>query len=133
MKRNPRVTVVGIDGGTWKLLKPLMQDGVMPNLARLVEGGASGDLRSTLPPWTPTAWSSFATGKNPGKHGVFGFASQKADGSATWTSSKSVRAASLWHILNQHGLTTGLLNVPMTYPPQEINGFMISGFPSPAA
>src|SRR3989337_326500 len=105
MDMKPKVIVVGLDGGTWELLKPLMNEGVMPHLAHLTETGVSGVLHSTLPPWTPTAWSSFATGKNPGKHGVFGFTRRNPDGSKAWVSSKSIRAATLWRILSDHGLT----------------------------
>ena len=69
----PRVIVIGLDGGTWDLLQPMMAQGWMPHLARLVQEGAHGPLRSTLPPLTAPAWSSFMTGLNPGRHGVFAF------------------------------------------------------------
>ncbi len=131
MKNAPRVSVVGFDGGTWDLLKPWMQAGLLPNLARLEEQGSTGVLSSTIPPWTPTAWSSFATGKNPGKHGVFGFSTRTTDGSIRWVSSKSIRTPTLWRILSDNGLRVGLLNVPLTYPPEDLNGFVVSGFPTP--
>ncbi len=133
MDKKPKVVVVGLDGGTWEQLKPLMNDGVMPHLVSLTENGVSGILHSTLPPWTPTAWSSFATGKNPGKHGVFGFTRRNPDGSKAWVSSRSIRASTLWRILSSQGWRVGLLNVPLTYPPEEVNGFVVSGFPTPAS
>ncbi len=132
MKSNPGVIVFGLDGGTWDLLGPLMSDGIMPNLARIAKEGVTGDLRSTLPSYTPTAWSSFATGKNPGKHGVFGFTTIRENSQTRmWVSSKSIKTATLWKILSDHGLRVGLLNVPLTYPPEEVNGFVVSGFPAP--
>lgn len=131
MANKPKVIVIGLDGGTWDLLRPLMEKGVMPNLTRLVENGAAGVLHSSLPNWTPTAWSSFATGKNPGRHGVFGFSSRNADGSKTWVSSRSIRTPTLWRILSDNGRSVGLINIPLTYPPENLNGYVVSGFPAP--
>ncbi|MEJ2559378.1 MAG: alkaline phosphatase family protein, partial [Anaerolineae bacterium] len=66
-----RTLVIGLDGASFSLLRPLMECGQMPFLAKLASAGASGILRSTLPPVTAPAWASFLTGKNPGKHGLF--------------------------------------------------------------
>src|SRR5439155_706875 len=68
-----RVLVIGLDGATFRTLGPWAARGEMPELARLMAAGCHGELRSTFPPLTPPAWSSFMTGKNPGKHGVFSF------------------------------------------------------------
>jgi predicted AlkP superfamily phosphohydrolase/phosphomutase len=67
------VIVIALDGATFDLLDPWLDEGVLPTLARLIAGGVSGRLSSTLPPITAPAWASFMTGKNPGKHGVFDF------------------------------------------------------------
>ena len=69
----PRVLVVGLDGATFDVMKPLVAEGQLPNLGRLMDQGSHGVLRSTHPPITPSAWTSFATGKNPGSHGLFDF------------------------------------------------------------
>ena len=69
MSGKQRVVVIGLDGATWDLLRPRMDEGSLPNLKRLADEGATGDLRSIYPPETPAAWPSFMTGKNPGKHG----------------------------------------------------------------
>ena len=68
-----KVFVLGLDGATWDLLEPLLQDGLLPNLARLREQGSSGSLRSVFPPLSPVAWTGVMTGKNSGKHGIFEF------------------------------------------------------------
>ena len=68
-----RVFMIGWDGATFDLIHPWVAQGKLPNIARLLETGVHGSLRSTLPPWTFPAWTSFMTGKNPGKHGIFDF------------------------------------------------------------
>ena len=69
----PRVIMIGLDGATWRILRPWALSGELPNLKRVVEGGATGALESTLPPLTPTGWTSAATGKTPGRHNVYSF------------------------------------------------------------
>ena len=68
-----RVFVLGLDGATWDVLRPLVQQGHLPRLARLMEQGAAGTLRSVFPPLSPVAWTAVMTGKNSGKHGIFEF------------------------------------------------------------
>ena len=64
----PRVLVIGLDGATFGIIKPMIKKGKLPNFARLMREGAFGPLKSTMPPITPCAWTSFATGKDPSKH-----------------------------------------------------------------
>ena len=68
-----KVLIIGLDGATFDLLKPWMAEGHMPYLKRLMDTGAHGELESTMPPLTAAACVSFATGVNPGKHGLFDF------------------------------------------------------------
>ena len=68
-----RVLVVGLDGATWDVIFPLLQEGKLPNLKYLIDGGMWGYLNSTNPPMTLPSWSSMLTGCNPGKHGIFDF------------------------------------------------------------
>jgi len=127
-----RVLVIGLDGATWDLLRPWAEDGYLPNLQALMKAGAWGILRSTLPPSTPPAWTSFATGKNPGKHGIFDFHQfQVAGAPLTLINSYSIRAPTLWHILSRQGRRVGCINIPVTYPAQPVNGFSISGMMTP--
>ena len=73
MHTQGKVLIVGLDGATWTVLTPWLEDGSLPNLRRLCQAGCWGELLSTIPPLSAPAWSTFATGKNPGKHGVFHF------------------------------------------------------------
>src|SRR3990172_11273772 len=68
-----KVVLIGLDGGTYRVLNPLMEEGRLPNIARLLKNGSHGTLLSTIPPVTAPAWTSLLTGKNPGKHGIFNF------------------------------------------------------------
>ena len=125
-----RVLVIGIDGGTFDLVQPWAEAGDLPNLARLMAEGVHGLLESTLPPVTSPAWPTFATGRNPGKHGVFDFI-RPTGGQFELVNATSIRAPTLWHILSEAGQQVGVMNVPVTYPPARVNGFIISGMLSP--
>lgn len=126
---NNKLLVIGIDGGTFDLLGPWMAQGLLPNLQRISEGGISGTLRTVVPPITAPAWTSFYTGKNPGKHGVFDFLLKKESSyeeipvNASFCKSKT-----LWDLLGEGDKKIAVLNVPMTYPPRKVNGVMICGF-----
>jgi len=131
--KNPRVMIVGLDAATWDLAKPWVAEGRMPNLARLMSEGVSGAFRSVLPPITPPAWTSFTTGKNPGKHGIFHFMEARPDSySLSYVNASSRRTRTVWKILNETGISTGTTNVPFTYPPEKLNGYQISGMDTPS-
>jgi len=127
-----RVLVIGIDGGTFDLIYPWAEAGDLPNLARLMAEGVHGPLESTLPPVTSPAWPTFATGKNPGKHGVFDFI-RPMGGQFELVNATSIRAPTLWQILSEAGRQVGVMNVPVTYPPTPVNGFIIGGMLSPVS
>lgn len=136
MKKSKRVLIIGLDGATWDVLTPWLDDGSLPHLAQLRQNGCWGELLSTIPPLTAPAWSTFATGKNPGKHGVFHFVQadnpgNAANGKPLIVDNRSIKAATLWDILGHHGRQVGLVNIPMTYPPRPVNGFMIACFLTP--
>ncbi len=123
-----RVLIIGLDGATFRLLEPWAREGDLPVLADFMRRGAYGDLRSTFPPLTPPAWSSFMTGKNPGKHGVYSFR-EKAVGryeSGPLVSAKLLQSRTLWEIVGEAGLPVGAVNVPPSYPVQPVNGFMVA-------
>ncbi len=128
----PRVWVIGLDGVPWTLLQPWIDAGYLPALARLQTGGAYGPLRSTLQFLTAVAWSSFITGMNPGKHGIFDF-SRRVPGSYDQELTNAARRSgrSLWRILSDAGRRVGVVNVPMTFPPEPVQGFLISGLDTP--
>jgi len=81
MKKNSdsNVLVIGLDGATWKVINPLLKKGKLPFLASLVKGGMKGISLGSIPPLTPSVWTSFLTGVNPGKHKIFGFLNYRAN------------------------------------------------------
>lgn len=128
MGRKERVFVIGLDGATFDLILPWVKEGKLPSLSYLMENGVYGELRSTVPILTPAAWSSFMTGKNPGKHGIVGFFTRE-NGSyvVKVMNSKHMSAKEMWTILSENSKKVGIVNVPLTYPPKRVNGFMITG------
>jgi predicted AlkP superfamily phosphohydrolase/phosphomutase len=125
-----RVLIIGIDGATFDLIQPWTEAGDLPNLARLMVEGVYGPLESTLPPVTSPAWPTFATGMNPGKHGVFDFI-RPTGGRFELVNATSIHAPTLWQILSAAGHTVGVMNVPVTYPPIPVNGYIIAGLLAP--
>jgi len=127
-----RVLVLGLDGATFDLMLPWIEQGDLPNLGRLMHGGSHSPLESTIPPITPCAWSSFMTGKNPGKHGLFDFVEPAPGrGGFRFANASSRHGQSLWGYMSAKGRRTGIVNVPMTYPPEPVNGYLISGMDAP--
>jgi len=122
--------IIGFDGATFDLIRPWAAEGYLPNLARLMAEGVTADLASTLPPVTSPAWPTFMTGVNPGQHGVFDFIQPHGD-NFTLVNSTRIRQPTLWQRLSALGYRAGVLNVPVTYPPQPINGFVITDILSP--
>lgn len=128
-----RLLIIGLDGATFDVLDPLMEAGRMPALRAFIENGAAGVLHSTKPPITPAAWTTFMTGKGPGKHGIIDFEKYHvARHKVTFNSTFEIREQTIWELLSDKGLRVGSINVPMTYPPKPVNGFMISGFETPS-
>lgn len=128
-----RVMIVGLDGATWRLARPWAEAGHLPTFRRLMAEGAWGPLQSVLPPVTPAAWSSFATGLNPGKHGLFDFVGRRAGSYETYVANAGYRdGAPLWQLAGRAGRRVTVFNVPATYPPDPVNGLMVSGFLTPA-
>jgi predicted AlkP superfamily phosphohydrolase/phosphomutase len=127
-----RVEVLGFDGATFDLLGPMIERGLLPHLGAAIRDGASGPLRSTVPPLSAQAWSTFQTGVNPGKHSVFDF--NRYD-PATYgihpINSTMLKAPPLWSILSARGRRCGVLNMMFTYPPQALNGFVVTGKETP--
>lgn len=122
--------VIGMDGATFAVMDEFLEAGLLPNLAALEARGTAGTLETILPAISPPAWTSAITGVNPGKHNIFDFFHQTGHGpNAFLTSSRDRRAFPVWHFLNEDGWRTGIMNVPMTFPPDEVDGFFVSGFP----
>ncbi len=123
-----KMLVIGLVGATLDLVQRWVEAGILPNWRRLLVMGAWGRLESTLPPITAAAWASFMTGKNPAGHGVFDFF---RGGVTEFVDSRSIAGPTLWALLSQAGLSAGVLNVPITHPPEAITGFLVPGLLSP--
>lgn len=130
-----RVFALGLDGGTFNLLRPLIARGVMPHLGRMLARSSHGPLASTVPPLTSPAWASFATGKNPGKHGLLLFTQPDADPDAPprLASAAQIDSRTLWEIAGDAGRRSITVNVPLTYPPRPVHGITITGMMTPRA
>lgn len=127
-----RVLLIGLDGATYDVLNPLMQAGKMPNLKAIIADGVHGPLESTRPPITPAAWTTFMTGKGPGRHGIIDFVRYDPKSNRLeFNNNQRIAQQTIWKILSDKDYRVGSINVPMTYPPEEVNGFMISGFDTP--
>ena len=111
----PRVLVLGLDGAEPISLRHWAETGVMPFVREMMQDGASGVLRSTIPPYTPTAWTSIVTGVNPGRHGVFGFTRWTDDGREVLVDSSVCRCKTVWDYLTDEGRPSIVVNVPITY------------------
>jgi predicted AlkP superfamily phosphohydrolase/phosphomutase len=126
-----KVLVIGLDGASPELLKTWSRE--LPNLTKMASEGVSGTLRSTAPPNSAAAWTSFATGMNPGKTGVFGFYQRKERSYQLGTVSfASIKQETMWSIASRHGLKVCIVNVPMTFPVAKVNGCLVAGMPCPS-
>lgn len=151
--KTERVVVLGLDGLEPTRVERLMAAGRLPNLQALSQQGCYHRLGTTLPPLSPVAWSSFSTGVNPGKHGIFGFVERDRDhnlrltsasvqsrqaglGPLTlpWKVEKPVfhrKSTSFWKLLAEAGVLTHVLRVPITWPPEPFAGFLLSAMGAP--
>ncbi|HMC36317.1 MAG TPA: alkaline phosphatase family protein [Actinomycetota bacterium] len=123
-----RVLLIGWDGADWRILDPLMESGVLPNLAALVSRGGRATLRSTLPTHSWTAWPSFLTGVDPADHGVYDIFESRGRGAHRLpVSFGSIRERTFLADLTDAGVETVMMNVPITFPPPVIKGKLVAG------
>lgn len=148
-----RVVVLGLDGLEPTQVERLIAEGRLPNLQSLQDEGSYQTLGTTCPPLSPVAWSSFSTGVNPGKHGIFGFVERDSGyrlrlTSATvergparflnwnlpWKTERPIfrrKSISFWKLLGQAGVLTHVLRVPISWPPEPFQGFLLSAMGAP--
>ena len=132
-QQGQKVFIISLDGATWDVLRPLMAQGYLPNLRSVMQSGVSANLESVIPPVTASAWTSFMTGKNPSKHGIFDFTSFDLR-NYRWgiNTAQQIQSKTIWQILSEQGKRVVVVNLPYTYPPYEINGVMVSGWDAPS-
>ena len=127
-----KVVVLGIDGVPCTLLHRFAREGVMPNLGRLMEEGTLCSMTASLPEVSSTSWSTFITGVNPGKHGIYGFMElQKDTYSWKFPNTNDLKARTLWEIAGDFGKRSIIINIPATYPAKPLNGMLVAGFVAP--
>lgn len=132
-KLDKKVVVLGWDGASFDLAQRWIDEGRLPHLAELRAIGAWGPLRSTMPPVSAPAWASFVTGNNPGRHGIYYFKEHVAGTyESRLVNGADRRGKPLWRMLNQQGKKMGAVNLIMTYPPEPLDGFLVSGMDTPS-
>lgn len=154
--RVERLIILGLDGLDPELATAFMAEGKLPNLSRMRESGHFSPLKTTNPPISPVAWSSFMTGTNPGKHNIFDFLRRdpqtylpSLSSAEIGTSGKFIRLGKIkipfgkprlkllrksvpfWKILGEHGVFSTVLKVPITFPPEKFKGLLLSGLCTP--
>lgn len=127
IRPDERLLLIGWDAADWKIARPLMERGEMPNLARLVERGVMGDLATMHPVLSPMLWNTIATGQRPEKHGILGFAEvDERLGEVRAVSSLSRKCKALWNMVTQAGGRAHVLNWYAGHPAEPINGIAVS-------
>lgn len=124
--------LVGLDGATFDIIEPLVRQGRMPVMKRMMLNGARATLVSSTPPLSSIAWTTITTGVNPGRHGIFDFAHRK-NGTYDFIpyTARDKKVLSIWTMFGEAGKKSCVVNVPLTYPAEPLRGVMISGFPRP--
>jgi predicted AlkP superfamily phosphohydrolase/phosphomutase len=131
-KKKPRVLVIGLDGTPLSFVRKKMDEGVLPNFKRFFSQGSLVEINSTHPFVSCVAWSTYMTGKNAAKHNIFGFIDRKPGTYSIYIPNGSnMTSKTLWEDLSEKGKNVLVMNVPVTYPPRKVNGYLVSGFLAP--
>jgi predicted AlkP superfamily phosphohydrolase/phosphomutase len=121
-----RLLVVGIDAADWGIIEPLMAQGKLPNLSKLVESGVSCGLRSLEPKQkSPTIWTTIATGKAPEEHGIGDYVDPASKNLMT---SNMRRVRTFWDILGEKGISVGVIGWLISWPAEPVNGYMVTDY-----
>jgi len=151
-----KLIFLGLDGLDPGLTEKFMAEGKLPNFSKITAMGGFRRLRTTFPPLSPVAWSTFATGVNPARHNMFDFLNRNLNSYTPELSSTRVRnpkrmwhigkyhiplskpfvemrrkSRTFWHILSQHHIGSTILRVPITFPPEKFNGRLLSAMCTP--
>ena len=132
MNECKRVLIIGLDGVPFSLIEEWAKAGHLPTFARLMSQGVAGELASTMPPTSGPSWTSFSTGKNPGKTGIYDFLYRRPGTYVFPPVNTSVRSGkSLWRLLSERGKRVAVVNLPISYPVEPVNGVLVSGWMTP--
>ena len=125
-----KTLVIGLDGASFNLIDPWINQGELPNLKEIKQNGVWGDMKSCLPPVTSPNWKCYSTGKNPGKIGIFWWENIDPKNKKFYFPRHRIyKNKELWDYIGEKEKKVGILNMPTTYPPKKVNGFMVSGAP----
>lgn len=128
----PSIFIIGMDGGSFEIIDQGIKEGKLPTFKKLMEKGTYGKLESVIQPFTAPAWASFLTGQNPGKHGIFDFyVRRKESYERRPVNAGDIPTKTFYEILSDNKRKVCIVNVPMTYPPKKVNGYVISGMLTP--
>ena len=128
-----KVFILGLDGATFDIINKMLKQGELPNIKGIMDKGSHGALNSTVLHHSPPAWTSFATGKDPGKHGILGFIQMKENEYGLQiVNGIDNKSSTMWDDLTGEGKKVIVMNIPMTYPPRPVNGILISGLDTPS-
>ena len=122
-----KLLLIGWDAADWDIIWPLISQGKMPALKKLMANGVYGNMSTMSPPYSPMLWTSVVTGKTPDKHGILGFIEVTPDATTVrpvTTTSRKTRA--LWNIFHNQGLISNLVGWWPSFPAEPINGTIIS-------
>src|SRR5215471_18708827 len=147
-----RAVILGFDGMDPELAERFINEGRLPNLAKLRDQGTFRKLRTTFPPISPVAWSTFMTGVNPGKHNIYDFLARDLSTYLPFLSSAEIKGPKrelkigkyviplgkaqikgmrkgtpFWHWLGEAGIFCSVIRVPVTFPPEKFSGVLLSG------
>jgi predicted AlkP superfamily phosphohydrolase/phosphomutase/tetratricopeptide (TPR) repeat protein len=124
-----KLLLVGWDAADWQIINPLLKQGKLPALARLIANGARGNIATLDPPISPMLWTSIATGKRPFKHGILGFTEAMPGGKkARPVRVTSRKCHAIWNLLNDRGLKTNVIGWWPSHPAEPVNGIAVSNF-----
>ncbi len=128
-KKKARIFVLGIDGVPFSFLDHSFNQGKMIKFARFARKNGIRRIHSVYPTVSSVAWTTYATGKNPGAHNIFGFVDRDPSPfSIRVTTARDRKAQTIWQKLSRAGKKVVVINVPLTYPPEPVNGILVSGF-----
>ena len=125
--KNPKLLLIGWDAADWNVIDPLLAEGKMPALQRLIENGAQGNIATLSPVLSPMLWTSIATGKRAYDHGIHGFVeADKVTGNISPVRATSRKAKAIWSILDETGYKSNVVNWWPSHPAEKVNGVYVS-------
>lgn len=123
---SPHVVIIGLDGAGWNLIDPLLEEGFLPNIKYMKDRGGYGTLETIRPVKSSVIWTSIATGKSMVKHGVVDWTYINKNNIEVPYRQSERRVKAVWNIIGELGWKVGIINWFITFPPEEVNGYMIS-------